>query len=368
MFADLHAIRKACLNPPPGLKAVAMIDPLDLESDPAWHIVPAISELTFKPGKAAYAFEADNLTARLSDNTDIASLSGDSIAYVFRASVRGISASVEWLRAKLMNRRIHLVVTYQDDTRRFLPYIRLKASGDSGDRSAANGYAFEGLLKLSKPAPYFTGVLEVIGGSGGGGGSIPPGSSSVSDAEVVRLPVSTSAATLTQSIPEGVLLIAIWVRSTADQSVSIGLTAGGDELGGPQDLAADEAFNFAQALRTTAATDIFLSGLDGSNSVEFWYCQIGDGDIIKVVISTSEDAYEYAVPSGVLLTAVFVKGDTAQTVSIGLNPDGDELGGPQDLLGGEGHTFAQTLRTESTTSIHVSGLTGLNTIEIWYAI
>jgi hypothetical protein len=364
MFVDLHAITKACNKPAPGLAALAMIDPADLESQPDWLLEPVISDLVFLPGKAAYAIEPDRLSARLTDNTDINNRSGDSIDYLLKCTIRGITPSIEYLRAKLMNRRIHLVITYQNEEQRFLPYVRLYASGDSGDNSSSNRYTFNGVCRLSKPAPYFEGTIEVIGS----GGSTPPNSSDYMEAEVVRLPISTTAAAYTQSIPEGVLLIAVWVRSNAAQTVSIGTTGGGEELGGPQDLLANEAYNFAQALRTTEATDIFLSGLAGSNTIEFWYAQIGAGDIIKVVISVTEAEYEYIVPSGVLVSAIWVKGTEIQTVSIGTTSGGDELGGPQDLAANEGHTFAQTLRTESSTSIFLSGLAGTNQVEIWYAI
>lgn len=365
-FVDLHAVEKACIKPAPGLKAVAMIDPQDLENQPDWHVVPVISDLEFKPGKAAYDLPVDQITGRLSDNTDTAR-PGDVIEYNFKAAVAKVSASMEWLKAKLLNRRIHLVVTYQDDSQRFLPYIRLTIASDSGDASSKNQNTVRGILKLSKPAPYFEGTIEVIGGGGSGGGS-GPGSPDVSDAEVIKLPVNTTAASITQSLPEGVLLIAVWVRGNTDQTVKVGLTAGGDELGGPQDLAANEAYNFAQTLRTTAATDIIVSGLAGSNSVEFWYCATGEGDIVKVSIAVTETEYEYALISGVLLAAIYVAGDQDQTVSIGLTASGDELGGPQDIEAGNGYTFAQTLRTDGTTNIYFTGLAGNNTIEIWYAI
>jgi len=341
-----------------------MIDPNDLEVQPDWLLVPVISDLQFKPGKAAYGIGADHLTARLTDPTDIGNRSGDTFDYKLAATVSGVTPSIEHLRAKLINRRIHLAVTYQNGEQRFIPFMRLFAAGDSGDRSSKNGYNFNGVARLSKPAPYFEGTIEVIGG----GGSTPPNPSSFSEAEVVVLPVSTTASSFTQSIPSGVLLMAVWIRSNDDQTVSVGLTAAGEELGGPQDIAADESFNFAQAFRTTAATDIFLSGLSGTNSIEFWYAQVGAGDVIKITIAATETEVEYAIPSGVLLTAVWLRGNTDQTVSIGLTAAGDELGGPQDLLANEGHTFAQTLRTESTTTIYISGLAGNNSIEIWYAI
>ena len=362
-FAELHAIQKACLKPAPGLLALAMVDPNDLETQPDWLQKPTISDLAFKPGKAAYAIEPDRLTARLVDKTDTRNRSGDYVEYLLTAIVSGITPSIEWIRAKLLNRRVHIIVTYQNGDQRFIPYMRLSADGDSGDKSNPQRYSFSGSVRLSKIAPYFNGTFPVIGGSGSG----TPGTS-VSDGEMVMDVFSTSSSTSTFSLPANVLLTAIYLKSNAVQNPQIGLTPGGDELGGPQSLAAGDPYTFAQAFRSTEATTIYFSGLAGSNSIEVWYAQLGDGDVIIISISTTDAEYEYIAPQGVLLGAVWVKGSDAQTVSVGLVSEGDELGGPQDLAALEAVTFAQTLRTDAATSIFISGLTGANSIEIWYYI
>jgi hypothetical protein len=363
MTPDLHVVEKVCRRTPGALKRLQLIDPRDLDVQPDWHLVPNVAELVFLPGKAAYDFPMKTLNARLSDNTNTGQDGGDFFEYSLEAKVRTVRIELETLRAKLRNRRIHVVATYYDGSRRLLPGIRLTAAGDSADRPAGqNAYSISGRLQSAYPAPYIASeyTLPTVP-------VVPPSTSSSTTAEVLVLPITTTASSLTQSIPSGALLIAIWISGDSDQEVSIGLTSGGDELGGPQFIEADTQFNFAQALRTAAATDVFLTGLDGNNTVEFWYAFPGEGDVVKISIISTEEDYEFILPSGVLLTAVWVRSDAAQEVSIGLTDGGDELGGPQSLAANEGYTFAQTLRANASTSIFITGMAGNNSIEIWYA-
>jgi hypothetical protein len=364
MFADLHAIIKSCNKPAAGLLSLAMVDPRDLLTQPDWLIKPTIEDLDFIPGKAAYAIEPDRLTARLVDKTDIKSRPGDTVEYYLSATVTGITPATEWIRAKLLNRRVHIIAVYQNGDQRFIPNMRLYADADSGDKSNPQRYSFSGFVRLSKIAPFFGGTFNVIGSGSG----MDPSGSNISDAEMIMDPLATSGATATFILPANVLLTAIYIKADTNQSPKVGLTLGGDELGGPQDMLAGDSLTFAQAYRSEAPTTLFFSGLAGTNQMEIWYAQLGDGDVIIIKIPTSLAEYEYVVPDGVLLAAVWVKGSDAQTVSVGLTSGGDELGGPQDLAALQAHTFAQTLRTDVATSIFISGLTGSNNLEVWYYV
>lgn len=300
------------------------------------------------------------LSGRLSDKTPTTDEAGDYFEYLVDAKLRNISIDMELLRAKLRNRRFHVWVQYYDSSERVLPYMRLTASGDSADKPGAfQGYTLTGSLRLASPAPYIGATPAIEDG-------LPPSGSSPDTGEMIKDVVTTSAASATFNLPAGALLTAVAVKSNADQTVSIGLTSGGEELGGPQDIPANEGYTFAQSVRAYADTTIHFSGLAGSNTIEIWYAMPGEGDVVIVSISTSDTEYEYDLPVGILLGAVCVRGSAAQTVSIGLTANGDELGGPQDLAANEGYTFAQTLRTYAITTIFISGLAGSNEIEIWY--
>lgn len=303
------------------------------------------------------------LNGQLSDNTNTGSDAGDMFEYTLNARLRNVSPEMEFLRAKLRNRRIHVHCTYYDDTERVVPNMRVTAKGDSADKpSGFNGYSITGLGQLEKPAPYIGITPSVDPGSG-----LPMGSS-ISIGEMVMDTFSTAAGSATFNLPSNVLLTAIFIKSNADQTPTIGLTASGDELGGPVDMLADEGYTFAQSIRTSAPTTIYFDGLAGSNSIEVWYAKLGEGDVVIVDIATTDAEYEFILPSGILLGAVWIKGSMFQTVSIGLTSGGDELGGPVDLTALDSNTFSQSLRTDAATSIFISGLTGSNTIQIWYYV
>lgn len=322
--------------------------------------MPNIESLDFSAGKSAYSFGLKQLSGRVSDKTPTSEEAGDYFDYVVECKLRNIHIDMETLRAKLRNRAFHVYVKYYDDSERIFPYMRLAAQGDSGDKPGTfQGYTLTGSLRSAFPAPYIGATPTINDG-------LPPAGSDSDAGEVLVDVVNTSAASATYTLPAGALLAAVSIRSDQDQTVSVGLTANGEELGGPQDILADEGYTFAQSFRAYSDTTLHFSGLSGSNSIEVWYVLPGEGDVIIISITTSDTEYEYSIPEGVLLGAVCVRGSAAQTVSVGLTSGGEELGGPQSLAANEGHTFAQTLRTYAATPIFISGLTGNNSIEIWY--
>lgn len=61
------------------------------------------------------------------------------------------------------------------------------------------------------------------------------------------------------------------VKSASDQTVSLGTSAGGEELGGPAFIPGNSYGLLGDNnLRTIVPTTIYLSGLAGTNTIEVW--------------------------------------------------------------------------------------------------
>lgn len=264
MLPQLHSIERSCTRVQGAISEIILIDPDDLEEVPDYFIVPTVDELNFKPGKSGWVFQHDRLRGRLEDNTNTDQDAGDYFEYILTCTVRNIRLDVEYLRMKLINRRIHVVAKYGDGLQRFLPYMRLSAAGDSGERLASrNQYTFRGIARTEKPAPLID--TELSGSIGGTPTPTDP------DSTVTPVVIITSASTYTYTVPADKLLAAIWVRSDAGQTVQIGTSSGGDELGGPATLASNEPALFgSHLLRPTTNTNIYFSGLAGNNTIEIW--------------------------------------------------------------------------------------------------
>lgn len=266
-MVPLHALTRSCARDLAGLTSVAIIDPADLDEQPDWYLLNDVSELVFKPGKAPYIIKHVIGTAKLEDETDD-SEQGDSFTHRLTLRVKGVRGEADYLRAKLRNRRVHFLVQYQDGRQRFVPNMRSASKADSGARIGpdANGYTFTFTCKLDRPAPFVGGTYNIIGGPGSdpGGGTNP----------ITVDTITTSSSTYTHTLPAGALLMAIYISGNAAQEVSIGLTSGGQELGGPIPLESSSPGNratFETMYRTPASTDIHFSGLAGTNSIEIWY-------------------------------------------------------------------------------------------------
>jgi len=265
MLPTLHAIERSCTRVEGSLTQIILIDPDDLEELPDYFLIPNVEALNFKSGKSAWAFGKDRLRGRLEDNTNTAEAGGDFFEYILTATVRNIRLDVEYLRMKLMNRRIHIVATYGDGLQRFLPYMRLSASGDSGERTASrNQYTFKGVARLDRPASL---VDTELSGSIGGGVPDPGEGESL----VTPVVITTTDPTYIYEVAAGKLVTAIWIRSDAAQTVQIGTSAGGNQLGGPGTFASNEPGLFgSNLLRPTTPTNIYFSGLVGNNTIEIW--------------------------------------------------------------------------------------------------
>lgn len=269
MNPELHHIERACAPQPGSLSQILLIDPADVQSIPPWYRLPNVSEITFKPGKAPFLLAHDRLNGRLEDSTPIDQVAGDYFQYRLSCTVLGLRLEVDYLRAKLMNRAVHVAVRYHTGLERFLPNMRLTATSDTGDRFGASPrYSFSGVCQLDRPAPHLDAPLTL--GEPGGGGD-PGGGDPGGGGTVAPVSITTSAGSYTYTIPSGKLLLAVYVKSSSAQTVSVGTSAGGVELGGPVPLGALQWGMFGSSLlRTEGSTPIYFSGLAGTNTLEIW--------------------------------------------------------------------------------------------------
>lgn len=265
MNCDLIAIGRPCRAVRGSLKRLMLINPDDLSAQPEWQCLPTIADLSFNPGKAAYLFEQDLMRAQLVSDTDTGADAGDAINYTLTAFFSNIRLDFESLRSRLLNRRVHVIATYQDDTQQYLPYMRLRAKSDSGEKGGRNGYTVTGTCRLDGPAPLLDAALEYI--SPDGTITVPPSETP----GVTTVATTTTDDNYIYAVPAGKWLVGVYVKSDEAQTVALGLSAGEEDLGGTNSADADQPIIFqCNNLRPGASTNIYLSGLAGTNEIEIW--------------------------------------------------------------------------------------------------
>ncbi len=239
---------------------------MDLATQPSWNIAQDAGELDFLPGKSAYYFTQDPRSARLEGDPDVSNSSGDFFTYRLQATMRAIRPTVESLRAKLMNRRVHVIGTYQDNVQRFVPYMRISIKDDSGARRAdKQGYTLTGATRLIMPGPGVGGNIAVVPPPTGGEALIlTPGSAATVN-------ITTTSSSYSHLLTAGQWLIGWEVRSTSNQTVSAGITGGGTELGGPIYLSTPQIWvGQGNMVPTFSDINIYFSGLTGTNTIKLW--------------------------------------------------------------------------------------------------
>lgn len=86
----------------------------------------------------------------------------------------------------------------------------------------------------------------------------------------------------------------------------------------------------------------------------------------EVIIVEDEADHTFTIPAGKLLTAVYIKGDSNQTVTVGLSSTSGEIMEGVPLLANQWSLSGNnSLYAETPTPIYFSGLTGTNIIKIW---
>lgn len=266
MVPTLHDIRKACPRVLGGLKTLQLVDPNDLQTQPGAGLSPGIEGLNFKVGKRAYVFEQDRFSGSLDSDTDTSHPAGDFLTWRLTATVRNVREEVDRLRAKLLNRRIHVLATYQDNFQRVVPWMHLSAGDTSGKRATdRQGYTFSGLCRTIIPTPAIYTPISPDPDPGGGGST------------GTTMTTTTSDPTVTVSVPAGKLLKCIAVNTDTPQTLSLGTTPDGIDLldnvpvlppgvGNPGWPVLGENLLYA-----AVETDIYFSGLSGSNTIILFF-------------------------------------------------------------------------------------------------
>ncbi len=223
MICSLHDIERVCGPAPGGLKSVTLILPENVYTFPEQYCVPNVGDIVLGEAATSYTIEFKRDTARLVDKTSTGNRAGDTFDYTLTFSLDEIRLVVEWLRAKLANRRVHVIVEYRTGLQRLLPYMRLVSDSDSGDRiGTPQRYNFSLTTSLAQPAPTINSSLTGVGGGGVVETPEPPGLT------IGQVITPTNGAV---SIPSGKLVHALVITPAAsDNTVKIGTTTTGDEI------------------------------------------------------------------------------------------------------------------------------------------
>lgn len=234
MNCNPHDIVRVCEKPPGGIRTVTIIVPSDLESEPVQYCVPNIADLVLVDGAVAYSLEIDQFSGRLVDKQNTSNRAGDTFDYSLTFTIRKVRLDVEWLRGKLANRRMHVIVTYATGLQRYLPNMRPVSESDSGDKiGSRNQYTFNFSTSLERPAPTIDSSI-----SGGTGTIIPPAPPGLTVATAIAAPggtVSIGAETLVHAI--------VILPTSLPNTVTIGTSAGGDQVMSEEEIAAGQIWH-----------------------------------------------------------------------------------------------------------------------------
>lgn len=229
---------------------------------PEQSCIPNVGEITLLESKTAYTITFVRDSARLVDRTNTGNEAGDTFEYTLTFSLKEIRLDVEWLRAKLANRRVHAVVTYRTGLMRLLTNLRTAAEGDSGDRiGSRNGYNFSMTTSLAAPAPM---IDSAPSGDGSGGIDIPTAPPGLTIGQDITAPGGTI------SIPAGKLVHAIIVTPAAsDNTVTIGTTLAGDEVMSEETIAAGTYYKHNTLEYFPSAGTLYVAASDNCSIIVY---------------------------------------------------------------------------------------------------
>ena len=263
MLCDYDDILRLCQPPAGGLKAIQFFDADTLTEEPVWYALPNFESLSFPSGKEPFVIEADKLTGTFTERVVTDSGAGDYYEGKLSCTVRGVRLDVEYIRRKLLNHRVHVLVTYQNDLQRFVPNMRLAIDSASGDKGTKNAYTILGIAQYLTPAPTINSVLAPPDGGGGGG----DGDETMSPP--VTLSVTGSSTSYT--IAAGMLLTAIVIIGDTNQTIDIGTSAGGTDITEDFVCVGGEAAMLGSInLYSGPGKTIYFSNLTGSNTIKIY--------------------------------------------------------------------------------------------------
>lgn len=243
-----------------------MIDPADLQDQPRWWLLPAFEQLQFKPGRGAYPLSHKLLSGRIQER-QVESVAGDVFEVTLSAVIRNLRSEVDYLRAKISNRRLHVVGITRSGQQRFVPHMKFSIAADTGDRSNQNAYTVQGAARLWRPAPLVELLSPVVSGT-----VIPPVTNPpVTGGSVSITEVTVTGSTYTYSLPAGKLLLCVYAKGSSGQTLLVGTTSGGYDLSGPLEITANTWALLGDNLwHADSSTPIYISGLQGTNTLKFY--------------------------------------------------------------------------------------------------
>lgn len=262
---QLHTTNRACGQTyTSGLKAISLIDPNDLLLPLPVFTIPKIAAVAFKPGKAALYLPMEFFSGRYQERTTY-DTAGTIYEHIVTFEQRGVNINTDFLRAKLTNRRVHVVIVLQDDTQRIIQSVLFQHTSDTGNNTARNQYTFEGVVKKLKPAATLAGTINIISPPY----VVPPTPPSSGSGAVEIVEITTTFPAHTYEVPAGRLLVAIFILTDTAQYVSIGYSAGQSELAGPFEQAANTKVKFGDNwIIPVVDTNIYITGLAGTNTIQ----------------------------------------------------------------------------------------------------
>lgn len=265
-FLPLHDIARICHRTPGGLRDIGIIDPDDVDFMPDQQATANIEAITLKPGKRIFLFQQDRFSGQFDYRTATDTRPGDTVNCELKATVRGVALDRDFWIQKILNRRVHVLLTYQDGKQRLMRNARFTATHGSGARLTDRaGYTFSATSRLAKVPPLIDETLTLPFICTGA----DTGPCDCIDTEMIS--ITTTQSTYTYNVPQGRLLTAIRVRSTAAQVVKVGSAAEADDIIPATPTDANQAIlGGNNALYAEVVTPLHFSGLAGTNTIHIW--------------------------------------------------------------------------------------------------
>lgn len=262
MLCDYDDILRLCQPPAGSLKAIQFFDADSLTEQPVWYALPNFEALSFPSLVEPFVIEQDKMSGVFTEKVVTGSAAGDYYEGSLTCTVRGVRLDVEYIRRKMRNRRVHVLVTYQNDLQRFVPNMRLTIDSTSGDKGSKNAYTIQGIARYLTPAPTINSVLTPSEGGGGGGGEDP-----------MSPPVSltVTGSTTSYAIAAGMLLTAIVIIGDTSQTLNVGTTPGGTDITENFETVGGEAAMLGSInLYSGSGKTIYFSNLSGNNTIKIY--------------------------------------------------------------------------------------------------
>ena len=144
-----------------GIKSLRIILPEDVDSLPEALAVPNIEgDITLLPGKEMYTVQFDPGSSRFRESLQSNNRNGDFYNRELSFTVRRLRVNIADFRRRLLNRRVHLFFTDNNDETYLFAFMRLRqAEADSAQRGGRNETSFTFQGGSAEPASFVGGTL-----------------------------------------------------------------------------------------------------------------------------------------------------------------------------------------------------------------